>query len=142
MFVRSAAATQALIDAGGIVTARSDTGHTPLWSSVLVSAEVGATLLKAGVPADDPVGEEALTPLWFAAWKGTSRSSMCSCVPARILRLVVTGSLQRSAPGSGRGKDLEDARLPRILQDKAPYRRDFDQTIAVLEAALAKAQRR
>jgi hypothetical protein len=142
-FVHSAAAAQALIEAGAIVTARGNTGYTPLWWAVHLPPDVAATLIRAGARPDDPVGGAAITPLWYAACEGNV---------GVVNVLLRAGANAAAAHGYGqsavdcakdrRARDVEYKQSPDALQDKPPFTRDFDQTIALLEAALAKASRR
>jgi hypothetical protein len=139
MWARSAAAAQALLDAGATPFA-SD--WTPLGHAVYLAPEVTEVLIKAGAPVDQPTDTDGRTALMQAACRGNAG------VVALLVRAGADPTLRPVGMSSAlecarREKENARSRPPSLgLERKAPYIEDFDRAIAVLEQALATRSRR
>lgn len=138
MMVRSAAAARALITAGAIPYARSESGVTPLSWAMHLAPDVAEVLLKAGVRPDEP-DSSARTPLWQAACAGN----------AGVVKLLLNAGADPTRRAVGlsplecarEGQERERASRPLPISTP-PYVKDFDGVIALLEQALARHQRK
>jgi hypothetical protein len=137
MMVRSAAATRALLEAGGDPFARDDNGGTVLGFAAYLPPDVTDVLLKVGVPVDAPTDSDGRTAVWQAACAGN----------VDVVKLLLdAGANPRLGPGhtsavdcAKQGKDLReiDRRRPSVVAGTPPYRVDFDRVIALLQQALS-----
>lgn len=138
MMVRSAAAARALLTAGAVPYARSESGMTPLTWAVHLAPDVAEVLLNAGVRPDEP-DSYGRTPVWQAACEGN----------AGVVKLLLNAGADPTRRANGvsalecarQGQATERASRPFPI-DAPPYVKDFDTAIALLEQALAKRQRK
>jgi hypothetical protein len=140
MLVRSAAVTGVLIAAGANPNAINDNGGTPLGWSVNLPTDVGQLLLRAGARVDGPSDRDGRTPLWRAACVG--HADLVAVLLAAGADPGVSASGQSALECARDARDAAGRLKPSSLDEKPPYRRDFDRTIVLLEQALAKRPRR
>ena len=140
MFVRSAAATRALLDAGANPLMSDDNGATPLGQTTHLPPDVADVLLKAGVPVDQAVHGDGRTALWGAACSGN----------VAVVKVLLAAGADPAARAVGisasecawRGQRDAQARGPFPFDGKPLFVKDFDGVLAVLEQALAQQPRR
>jgi len=132
MMVRSAAAARVLLEAGASPSARNDNGYTPLAWATHLASDVTDLLLKAGARVDGR-DNDGRTALWDAACYGNF------LVVHLLIRAGADPTVGDMAPLKCSQKAREDARVlkPSVLDDKPPFTRNFDFTIAELQQAIA-----
>jgi hypothetical protein len=137
MMVRSAAAAHALLEAGAIPFVRNDNGATPLGWAVHLAPDITHTLLKVGVPADQPTDSDGRTALWQAACLGNVGvvKLLLDAGASPTLRSGGMSALDCAKEGKQNAGFFK--RLSVILDPKPPFAADFDGVIALLEQALA-----
>jgi hypothetical protein len=137
MFVQSAAAARALIDAGASPSGAGDGQPAPLLVAARLAPEVARTLLDAGARADQPFDSAGRTALWHAAGAGNA---------GVVKVLLEAGGNPAVRPDDitplecareGKAMAVRRLRLPRFGEEKPAFVEDFDKTIALLEQALA-----
>ena len=138
MMVRSAAATRALLDAGGDPLVRNDNGGTVLGFAAYLPPDVTEVLLRAGVPVDEATDSDGRTALFEAACAGNA---------AVVKLLLEAGANPTLGPNDTSAVDCARQEKARteitrrthpVLISVPPYRQDFDGAIALLQQALAK----
>ena len=140
MFVRSAAATHALLKAGASIAVADGSRRTPLMLAAELEPGVAAALLAAGARVDDVPEPGGPSAIWLAACNGN----------AAVVQLLLKSGARPSSAANGKTAlqcaeeaKNESLRWPRRFSPVGPtYERDFDAVMASLTAALKKGARR